>query len=390
MADGPLAGIRVLDLCGYLAGPYGCTLLGDLGADVIKVEPPGGDAMRQFPSSIAGEARGFVGVNRNKRSIVVDLKQATGLDVLKRLVAQSDVLVENFRPAVPARLGIDYPTLRALNPRLVYCGLTGYGDTGPLVDAAGFDQVLQSMTGIARFQGRGAAPQVVLGSIVDYYTAALAALGVVAALHHRTQSGVGQYLSASLLRSAITMQAARFVWLDGERREASRELTTGRVAGIHPTGEGHLYLSAHTQEFWRALCDVIGLPELASDPRYDTMRKRAERDAELVPQLHAALARRPAVEWERLMQGRVPAATVRPIEDVFDHPQAAAEGLVASVEHATLGRYRTMTAPIRFAETPGPAPRAAPTLGQHTDAVLDELGIGAAERARLRASGAVA
>ncbi|HUA53424.1 MAG TPA: CoA transferase [Candidatus Sulfotelmatobacter sp.] len=390
MADGPLSGIRVLDLCGYLAGPYGCTLLGDLGADVVKVEPPGGDAMRAFPSSLPGEARGFVGVNRNKRSIVIDLKQDAGRAVLHRLVARSDVLVENFRPAVPARLGIDYPTLRALNPRLVYCGLTGYGDTGPLVDAAGFDQVLQSMTGIARFQGRGEAPQVVLGSIVDYYTAALTALGVVAALHHRARTGVGQYLSTSLLRSALTMQAARFVWTDTEPREASRELTTGRVAGIHPTADGYLYLSAHTQEFWRALCEIVGLPELARDPRYDTMRKRAERDDELLPLLHAALARRPAAEWERLMQGRVPAAMVRPIEDVFDHPQAAAEALVASVEHPTLGRYRTLAQPIRFAETPGPAPRAAPTLGQHTDAVLDELGIDAAERAALRADGAVA
>ncbi|MBI3515443.1 MAG: CoA transferase, partial [Proteobacteria bacterium] len=219
MTNGPLSGIQVLDLCGYLAGPYGCTLLGDLGADVIKIEPPGGEVMRQFPSSLPGDSRGFVGINRGKRSVVVNLKHKAGLGVLERLVARADVLVENFRPGVPARLGIDYPTLKAINARLIYCGLTGYGDDGPLAEAAGFDQVLQSMSGIARFQGRDGAPQVVLGSIVDYYTAALTALGVVAALYHRERSGAGQYLSTSLLRSAITMQAGRFVWTESASRE---------------------------------------------------------------------------------------------------------------------------------------------------------------------------
>ncbi|MBI3517180.1 MAG: CoA transferase, partial [Proteobacteria bacterium] len=199
----------------------------------------------------------------------------------------------------------------------------------------------------------------------------------------------GQYLGTSLLRSAITMQAARFVWADGESREASRELRTGRIAGIHPTGDGYLYLSAHTQAFWTALCETLELPELARDPRYDTMRKRAEHDGVLLPQLHAALQRRPAVEWEGLMQGRVPVAVVRPIEDLFDHPQVLAEGLVASVEHAHLGRYRTMTKPIRFADTPGAPPRGAPALGADTDGVLAELGFSTAERAGLKQSGAI-
>jgi formyl-CoA transferase len=389
MANGPLTGIRVLDLCGYLAGPYGCTLLGDLGADVLKIEPPGGEAMRHFPSNLPGDSRGFLGINRSKRSLVLDLKQPAARAVLERLVARADVLVENFRPGVPARLGIDYPTLKARNGRLIYCGLTGYGDAGPLADAAGFDQVLQSMSGIARFQGRDGPPEVVLGSVVDYYTAALTALGVVAALFHRERSGEGQYLATSLLRSAITMQAARFVWADGEPREASRELRTGRIAGIHPTADGFLYLSAHTQAFWTALCDILELPELAADPRYDTMRKRAEHDAVLLPRIDAALERRPAEAWERLMQGRVPAARVRPIEDLFEHPQVLAENLVASVAHAGVGGYRTMTKPIHFAATPGPAPTGAPALGADTDAVLAELGFSAAERAQLRERGAV-
>ena len=165
---GPLSGITVLDLCSYLAGPYGCTLLADLGADVIKIESPQGDMLRQFPSSLAGESRFFLGTNRGKRALALDLKEPDGLKVLLRMVESADVLVQNFRPSVPARLGIDYPRLKKINPRLVYCGLTGYGDRGPLREKGGFDQVLQSLTGMAVFQGGGPdQPQLVLGSVLD-------------------------------------------------------------------------------------------------------------------------------------------------------------------------------------------------------------------------------
>src|SRR6266478_3944518 len=257
---GPLSGITVLDLCSYLAGPYGCTLLADLGADVIKIEPPQGDMLRQFPSSLDGESRFFLGTNRGKRALALDLKQPDGLAILHRMVASTDVLVENFRPSVPARLGIDYPRLRAINPRLIYAGLTGYGDQGPLSDKGGFDQVLQCLSGMAVFQGGGAdTPQLVLGSVLDYFTSALLAYGVAA-----------------------------------------------------------------------ALCDLIGRPELANDPRCATMRSRAAHTAELVPEVRAALAARTALEWEKLFGERVPCAAVRPIEDMFDHPQVAAEELVTT------------------------------------------------------------
>ena len=219
-AAGPLGGVTVLDLCSYLAGPYGCTLLADLGASVIKIESPQGDMLRQFPSSLAGDSRFFLGTNRGKRALALDLKQPAGRAVAHRLVKTADVLVENFRPSVPARLGIDYPTLKAINPRLVYCGLTGYGDNGPLSEKGGFDQVLQCLSGIAVFQGAAAGtPQVVLGSVLDYFTSALLAYGVAAALYHRERSGHGQYLSLSLLRSALTIQAGRFVWAESESRD---------------------------------------------------------------------------------------------------------------------------------------------------------------------------
>ena len=292
-AAGPLTGVTVLDLCSYLAGPYGCTLLADLGATVIKIEAPQGDMLRQFPSSLAGESRFFLGTNRGKRALALDLKQPEGLAILHRMVETADVLVENFRPSVPARLGIDYPRLKAINPRLVYCGLTGYGDSGPLREKGGFDQVLQCLSGMAVFQGGGPdKPQLVLGSVLDYFTGALLAYGVAAALFQRERSGVGQYLSLSLLRSALTIQAGRFVWAESEGREVARDSGAGGLTGIHPAKDGALYLSVHSNHFFAALCALIGRPELARDPRCATMRSRAAHAAELVPELRAALIRK--------------------------------------------------------------------------------------------------
>jgi formyl-CoA transferase len=387
---GPLDGIKVLDLCSYLAGPYGCTLLADLGADVIKIESPQGDMLRQFPSSLAGESRFFLGTNRGKRALALDLKQPEGLAVLHRMVTSADVLVENFRPSVPARLGIDYPRLRAINPRLVYAGLTGYGDEGPLSDKGGFDQVLQCLSGMAVFQGGGPdRAQLVLGSVLDYFTSALLAYGVTAALFQRERSGIGQYLSLSLLRSALTIQAGRFVWAESEGRDVLRDSGTGGLTGIHPTKDGALYVSLHSNHFFASLCELVGRPELASDPRCATMRSRAEHAAELLPELRAALAERSALEWEEIFGERVPCAAVRPIEDMFDHPQVLAEELVTTLDHPTVGGYRTMTKPVKFSDTPGPAPTAAPTFGQHSDQVLSAYGYSADEIAAFRERGVV-
>jgi len=387
---GPLDGVKVLDLCSYLAGPYGCTLLADLGAEVIKIESPQGDMLRQFPSSLEGESRFFLGTNRGKRALALDLKQPEGLAVLHRIVARADVLVENFRPSVPARLGIDYPRLRAINPRLIYAGLTGYGDAGPLSDKGGFDQVLQCLSGIAVFQGGGTdRAQLVLGSVLDYFTSALLAYGVAAALFQRERSGRGQYLSLSLLRSALTIQAGRFVWAENEGRDVARDSGTGGLTGIHQTKQGALYVSLHSNHFFAALCELIGRPELAGDPRCATMRSRAEHAAELLPELRTALAERTALEWEAIFGERVPCAAVRPIEDMFDHPQVLADGLVTTLEHPVVGRYRAMTKPIKFSETPGPVPAASPTFGQHSDEILTAYGFSAEEIATFRARGVV-
>jgi len=385
----PLSGVRVLDLSAYIAAPYGCSLLADQGAEVIKIEPPEGDNLRTYPSTLSAEGRAFLGVNRGKRGIALDLKLPRGREVFLRLLRGADVLVHNFRPGVPGRLGIDYETLRELNPRLIYCAVSGYGEAGPLKSKAGYDQVLQALTGICVMQGAPEAPQIVYGSVVDYYAAALLAGGVASALYQRERSGRGQYVGISLLRSALAMQSARFIWADSEPRGVSRDMRSGGITGLHPTGAGSLYLSANTPHFWAALCELTGLDDLAADPRYDSVRKRAEHADELVPRLRAALRAHSALEWETIFGDRVPCAAARPLEDMFDHPQVLAEDMVSAFTHPAAGRYLGLSRAIEFADTAKPAPCAAPAFGQHSDEVLAGLGYDAGEIAALRQGKAV-
>ncbi len=389
---GPLAGVRVLDLSGYIAAPYGCTLLADQGAEVIKIEPPQGDNLRKYPSTLAAEGRAFLGVNRGKQGLVLDLKHPEGRKVLHRLAREADVLVHNVRPSVPARLGIDYETLHKLNPRLIYCAVSGYGERGPLRDKAGYDQVLQAMTGICAMQGSPNEPHVVYGSVVDYYAAALLAGSVASALYARERTGEGQFVGVSLLRSALAMQSARLVWAEGEDRHVYRDMRSEGITGLHPTRQGSLYLSANTPHFWAALCELIGLPDLAVDPRYATVRNRAQRGDEIVPRIREALRARTALEWEQHFGERVPCAAVREVEDMFGHEQVEADAMIDTFEHPLVGRYRGLASAYKFGEATAAsrARCAAPTFGQDSDAVLARHGYSAEEIAALRATGAVA
>jgi crotonobetainyl-CoA:carnitine CoA-transferase CaiB-like acyl-CoA transferase len=363
--DGPLSGIKVLDLSAYIAGPYGCTLLADQGADVIKVEPPAGDNLRQYPSTLEGENRAFLGVNRSKRGVILDLKTDADRQILRKLAAEADVLVHNFRPGVPERLGIDFESLEALNSRLIYCAVTGYGENGEMARRAGYDQVLQAMTGMCVLQGKAnGLPELTYGSPVDYYAAALVAAGVASALFERERSGKGQYVGISLLRSALTMQSARMVQGPGERHDISRDMRSGGITGLHPTADGWLYLSANTPHFWRALCERADLSDLAENPDYDTVKKRAAHARELVARLRAVLRLRTAEEWEVLLADAVPCSVVRSVEDMFDHPQVLAEEIIAEIPHPTLGSYQGVTRPIKYSRTPGPRPFSAPMLDE--------------------------
>ena len=369
---GPLAGVRVLDLSAYIAGPYGCTLLADQGAEVIKIEPPVGDNLRKYPSTLPTESRAFLGVNRSKRGLMLDLKDPQDKQRLLALVQSADVLVHNFRPSVPERLGIAYEQLKPLNPRLIYCAVTGFGEQGPLKDKAGYDQVLQTMTGMCTLQGAaGGPPEILYGSVVDYYAAAMVASGVTSALYEREKSGLGQSVGVSLLRSALAMQSARMIWAENEGRDVGRDMRSGGITGIHPTREGYLYISANTPHFWQALCEKTGLQALLCE-RYDSVRKRAAHQAEIVPRLHAALTHRSALEWEQLFGEEVPCAAARAVEDMFDFPQVQAADMVQVYEHPVVGTYRGFTRAVTFSRTPGPAGFAAPTLDQHGEALRQE------------------
>jgi crotonobetainyl-CoA:carnitine CoA-transferase CaiB-like acyl-CoA transferase len=229
----------------------------------------------------------------------------------------------------------------------------------------------------------------VYGSAVDFYAASLLAYGVTAALLHRERTGEGQYVAISLLGAALAMQSTRFVWAGSEPRDVGRDMRSGGVTGIHPTKEGFIYISANTPHFWQALCELIEAPELANNPEYDTVRKRARRAAELVPRLRAALQQRTALEWEERFGERVPCGAVRTIEEMFDHPQVLAEGLVANFDHHLAGRYRGMARPVHLSGSPGPPPFAAPALGQHTVEVLSRYGYSEKELDELRRLGVI-
>lgn len=383
-----LDGVTVLDLTSYLAGPYGCALLGDQGAEVIKVEAPAGDTMRGYPSTLKGENRAFLGANRNKRSIRLDLKSTQGHDAFLRMVARADVVVHNFRPGVAESLGIDHSALRAVSEDLVYCSLTGYGESGPMRRHPGYDQMLQCFTGMALAQGlTTAAPQILRGSIVDLFASSLVAQGVLAAVLHRFRTGEGQHVEVSLLRSAIALQAGRFIWSDTEPQDVEREPDSSRFSGAVPTKEGHLYFQAGTAKFWTALCEAIGLPELAADPRYDSLVKRAAHGATLMPQIKQALLARTAVEWEEAMGGRVPVVALRDIGEMFEHPQVLAEGLVTEHDHPEVGRYRAMTTAVKMGAGDVVTTRA-PLAGEHTDEILGRFDFTAEEIRELRRAGA--
>jgi crotonobetainyl-CoA:carnitine CoA-transferase CaiB-like acyl-CoA transferase len=379
-ALGPLSGVRVVDMSAYIAGPYACSLLADQGAEIIKIEPPIGDNLRKYPSTLESESRAFLGVNRSKLSAVLDVKQPDDLATLLTLIESADVLVHNFRPTVAPRIGIGYEQLKAINPRLIYCAVSGYGETGPLKDKAGFDQVLQTMTGMCTLQGKkDGPPEILYGSIVDYYASALVAGAVSSALFERERSGEGQFVSVSLLSAAMTLQSARLVWADNEGRDVGRDMRSGGITGLHPTKEGYLYISANTPHFWTALCKKLGLDELALDERYDTVRKRAAQQAEIVPIIHRALSNKSALEWEAIFGEEVPCSAARSVEDMFDHPQVQNQDMITTFEHPVVGRYRGLKRSLRFSRTPGPDPFSAPTLGQHTELIRAE-----AKRLRLK------
>jgi crotonobetainyl-CoA:carnitine CoA-transferase CaiB-like acyl-CoA transferase len=390
---GPLEGLRVVDCSAIIAGPIATAFLATYGADVVKLEPLEGDALRSYPSTLPELSRYFLGINRGKRSVAVDLKHREGLALARRLARAADVFVESFRPGVAARLGLDDPALRAENARLIYCSVSAFGQTGPLAERPGLDPVVQSYGGLAWEQGaaEGKAPELVRGSLVDYYTGSLAVSGILLALVARSQTGAGQRIETSLLDGVLAMQAGRVFWAEAkEPPDAVRDLLGDRVSRIYPTQEGHLYLYVELPKFWAGLCRTLGLEAWLTDPRLGTMVGRHTHKAELIRVITERLAARTAAEWEaRFAEADVPCTRVRSVPDLLVDPQALLNGALATVAHPTLGPVRLLGVPVRLAGTPGTPAGPPPALGEHTDAVLAEAGLSAPEIARLRQAGVV-
>jgi crotonobetainyl-CoA:carnitine CoA-transferase CaiB-like acyl-CoA transferase len=401
-STGPLSGIRVVDLSTVLAGPYATMVLADLGADVIKVEPLDGDATRGWGPPWVGEmasgtrtATYFLAVNRNKRSLRLDLKAAGGAEVLRRLLAWGDVLVENLRPGSLERLGFDDATLRAHNPGLVHLAISGYGTTGPGAGRPGYDFVIQAVGGLMSITGDrdsdGGHPTKVGVAISDVVTGLYATIGILAALIAR--EGGGQTVDVSLLGStlAVLVNQAQNAFATGH--------SPGRLGNAHPnivpyetfaTADGELAVAVGSERQWPRFCDAIGLPELAADARFATNGDRVEHRDELRPLVAERLAVRPTSEWAAALDAaEVPFGAVADILAAFDSPEAGALDMSVEVEHPALGVIRQAGIPLRFDATPGAIRTAPPLLGEHTDEVLSALGYRGPEIDLLRDTGVV-
>jgi crotonobetainyl-CoA:carnitine CoA-transferase CaiB-like acyl-CoA transferase len=395
---GPLAGIRVIELAHIMAGPVCGLMLADLGADVIKVEkiPGGDDTRRMVPPTIDGESAAFLMMNRNKRGIALDLKTEDGKTVLRRLLEDADAVVENYRRDTMARLGLGYEELRRINPRLVYCEISGFGRSGPLADSGGFDLIAQGMSGLMSITGEapGRPPVKVGAPVTDITAGILGALGTVAALHHARATGQGQRVDTSLFEAGIV----HTYW------QSAICLATGVPPGpmgsahplnapyeAFPTADGWINVGAANQTNWLRLVKAIGAPALAEDPRFAGNPARMAHREILAETLGGIFRTRTTADWlGALEDAGVPAGPVLSIAEMQAHPQTRAREMVVETDHARLGPVSTLGLPIKFSETPGGVGRPAPMFGQDSRAVLAGLGYDATEIDRLFAAGAVA
>jgi crotonobetainyl-CoA:carnitine CoA-transferase CaiB-like acyl-CoA transferase len=395
-AQGPLAGMRVLELAQIMAGPTCGMLLADMGADVIKVEKlPGGDDARGYREPLVnGVSAPFMMLNRNKRGIALDLKQAAGRDVLLRMVRDADVLTENYRRGTLEKLGIGYDVLAEVNPGLIYCAVSGYGRTGPYADKGGFDLIAQGFAGLMSITGQPGGPPVKTGnSVADMNAGILAAVGILAAYAHKLKTGEGQVVDTSLMEAALQQT----YW------HAAIYFATGQSPG--PTGSAHL-LTAPYQAFaardgwinigganqanWERIADVLGHPEWRADPRFATNSARMANLDALTSAMSEVLATRTRAEWLAAFDtAGVPAGPVQTIGEALTHPQTLARGMVVDLQHPEAGPTKALGCPLHFSATPTRVTRPAPMFGEHTREVLREYGYGEREVDRLLADGTV-
>jgi len=394
---GPLAGMRVLELAHVMAGPTCGLMLADLGADVIKVErvPGGDDTRRSVPPEVGGESAAFLMMNRNKRGIALDLKHPSAREILLRLVRKTDVLIENYRRDTMAKLGLGYDALKAENPALIYCEISGFGRTGPYADRGGFDLIAQGMSGLMSITGEGPGrPPVKVGAPVTDITAGiLGALGCVSAYVERLRTGKGQRVDTSLFEAGIT----HTYWQSAIAFATG--IAPGPMGSAHPlnapyqafaTADGWINIGAANQANWDRFTRVIGAPQLRDDPRFKDNRGRMANLALLVETLAPYLAKRTSADWlARFEEAGLPAGPVLSVTEMHADPQAQARAMVVETTHPKAGRTKAIGLPIKLSETPGGIVRPAPVFGQHTREVLEEAGYSASEISDLAASGAV-
>ena len=378
---GSLAGLTVIDFTRVLSGPYCTMVLADHGARVIKLEHPirGDDTRHWGPPFIGAESAYFLSINRNKESVTLDFKHADGQRILDQLLASADVVVENFRPGTLDAVGFGAKDVLARYPRIVYCSISGYGQTGPRREEPGYDAVMQAEGGLMSITGEADGPALRLGvAITDIVSGLFAAQGVMSALIAREKTGRGQQVDIGMLDATaalLTYQAGNF-FATGHvpARMGNRHPTIVPYESFHAS-DGDFVIAGGNDEIWRRLCRVIGRPDLADDARFRTNADRASHYDELRTELDRALKTRTRNEWVRdLTNAGVPCGSVRGISEVLADPQIAARGMVAEVEHSTIGSARVVNSPVKMSATPTGVRTAPPTLGQHTAAVLRELG----------------
>jgi formyl-CoA transferase len=377
---GALAGLRVIDLTQVMAGPFCTMLLADLGADVIKIEPPQGDSTRTMPGAVGTDSPSFNAVNRGKRSVVVNLKTREGVEAVRTLARSADTFVENYRPGVMESLGLDYATLSGLNPRIIYASISGYGQTGPQRNKGGFDLVAQGVSGIMSVTGEpGGAPVKSGIPLTDLGAGLFATVGILAALEYRHRTGRGQQVDTSLLDAGVGLSVWESTQYFSGRGIPERLGSAHRMSAPYQAfrcGDGYITIGGANDRSFHRICEVLGHPEWKEMPEFLTDGMRIRNRADLAARIEAITSAQPRAHWLELFDANsIPCGPINDYSQVFEDPQVIARELVVNVEHPTLGAIRALGSPIKLSATPPDVRRRAPLLGEHTEEVLSQAAI---------------